>query len=149
VHWLRYPILVLSLIPFTFADSAVQTDWSGGPGVLGPVIDWGNEYYTDTDIECSSSPSNIVLQKTLRLIPLEHLVDGEFYYAHSVYSADVNGDGYMDVLGAANVDDDITWWENMDGSGIFWTEHTVDGDFDGATSVYSADVNGDGYMDVL
>ena len=66
-----------------------------------------------------------------------------------MYSTDVNGDGYMDVLGAAKFANDITWWENVDGSGTIWTEHTVDGDFIYAWSVYSTDVNGDGYMDVL
>jgi hypothetical protein len=80
---------------------------------------------------------------------MERTVDGSFDGAISVYSADVNGDGYMDILGAAYVDDDITWWENVGGTGTSWTEHTVDGDFNGAFSVYSADINGDGYMDVL
>jgi hypothetical protein len=79
----------------------------------------------------------------------EHTVDGDFDCAWCVHSADVNGDGYMDVLGAAEYDDDITWWENVGGSGTIWTEHTVDGAFNGARSVYSADVNGDGHMDVL
>ena len=55
----------------------------------------------------------------------------------------------MDVLGAALNADDITWWENVGGSGTSWTEHIVDGDFVHAISVFSADVNGDGYMDVL
>ena len=58
--------------------------------------------------------------------------------------------GDMDVLGAAWEDDDITWWENSDTSpGIYWTEHLVDGDFLFAISVYSEDINGDGYMDIL
>ena len=136
------PLLISAFITITFADSAVQTDWSGGPGVLGPVIDWGNEFHIEAGVSYSN-PSNLVL------LPLEHTVDGDYDAATSVYSADVNGDGYMDVLGAACFADDITWWENVDGSGTSWTEHTVDGDFDGASSVYSADVNGDGYMDIL
>jgi len=140
--------IILRLIFFSFtatvfADSAIQTDWSGGPGVLGPVIDWGNEFHMDTDM-CYSNPSELVL-----LLILEHTVDEDFGDAVSVYSADVNGDGYMDVLGAARSADDITWWENVGGSGTSWTEHTVDGTFNGAHSVYSADINGDGNLDVL
>jgi len=188
------PLLISSIITITFADSAVQTDWSGGPGVLGPVLDWGNEFYLDTDIGYYTNPSELVLLRLEHTVEdfiggpcsvlaadvngdgymdvlgaalvayditwwenmggsgtswTEHTIDGGFIGAGSVYSADINGDGYMDVLGAAGSDDEIIWWENVDGSGTSWTEHTVDGDFWGAKSVYSADVNGDGYMDVL
>jgi len=143
-------IPLVLLVPFeAYAGTAAQTDWAGGGGIFGPVIDWGNEFYVDTDIECYNSPSSILLQKTMSPVPLEHTVDGAFDGAHSVCSADVNGDGYMDVLGAAFNTSDITWWENLDGSGTSWTEHIVDGDFVGVHQVSSADVNGDGYMDVL
>ncbi len=83
------------------------------------------------------------------MIWTEHTVDGTFDNANSVYAADMDGDGDLDVLGAAETDDDITWWENTDGSGTTWTEHTVDGSFNSAISVYAADVDGDGDVDVL
>ena len=67
--------------------------------------------------------------------------------AWSVYTADVDGDGDMDVLSASSGDDKIAWYEN-DGSESF-TEHTVTTSADGAYSVYAADVDGDGDMDVL
>jgi len=142
VYSIFLPLIIILCITVVYADSATQTDWSGGDGIYGPVIDWGNEFFMDTDVSYSN-PSDLVL------LPLEHTVDEDFDYAGSVFSADVNGDGYMDVLGAASIADDITWWENVDGTGTSWTEHTVDGDFTGAQSVFSADVNGDGYMDVL
>ena len=138
------PLLIFGAFIVTYADSAVQTDWSGGSGVLGPVIDWSNQFYIDTDIAWSI-PGVIALQQLI----LEHTIDGYFEGACSVYSKDIDGDGDMDVLGTALIADDITWWENTDGSGRFWIEHTVDGDFDGARSVYSEDINGDGYMDIL
>jgi len=78
---------------------------------------------------------------------IEHTIDGSFSGACSVYATDVDGDGDVDVLGAALYANDITWWEN-DGSEHF-TEHTIDGNFNGAHSVYATDVDSDGDMDVL
>ncbi len=79
----------------------------------------------------------------------QHTIDSNFEGAYSVYAADVDGDGDMDILGAGYWADDITWWENLDGAGTSWTEHTINGEFDGARSVYAADVDGDGDIDVL
>jgi hypothetical protein len=79
----------------------------------------------------------------------EHNVAGAFNYARSVVAADVDGDGDIDVLGAAEIADDITWWENTAGDGSAWIEHTVDGNFNGAFTVFSADVDGDGDSDIL
>ncbi|NQT34860.1 T9SS type A sorting domain-containing protein, partial [bacterium] len=42
----------------------------------------------------------------------EHTIAGDFDFAISVYAADIDGDGDMDVLGAAAGADDITWWES-------------------------------------
>ena len=77
----------------------------------------------------------------------EHTVDDDFSGASSVYATDIDGDGNIDILGAARGADDITWWQN-DGEENF-TEHTVDDDFDGAYDVYAADLDGDGDMDIL
>jgi hypothetical protein len=80
---------------------------------------------------------------------VEHLINGNFEQASSVHAVDIDDDGDVDVLGAANIADDITWWENVNGTGTSWTEHTVDGSFDGAWSVHAADFNGDDNLDVL
>lgn len=136
--------MIFGSLIVTYADSAVQTDWSGGPGVLGPVTDWNDQFYLDIYIEWNGSAGSITLQT-----PVEHTVDGDFNNAYSVYSEDIDGDGDMDILGAASLDNDIMWWENIDGSGTSWTEHTVDNNFNGARCVYSADINGDGDMDII
>ena len=137
----------LILTSVSFSDTATQTDWSGGCGVLGPVTDWGNNYYSADHI--SDAGSLLCLASDILTTPVEHIVDGYFYGVRSVYAADVDGDDDTDVLGAARYGDDITWWENTDGTGTVWTVHTVDGDFNGATSVYTADVDGDSDVDVL
>jgi len=53
----------------------------------------------------------------------------------------------VDVVAAAKQDNEIAWWEN-DGSQQF-SKHSVDTGFSDAQSVYSADVNGDGDLDIL
>ncbi|MFV2070207.1 MAG: FG-GAP repeat domain-containing protein, partial [Pirellulales bacterium] len=65
----------------------------------------------------------------------------------SVFAADVDGDGDMDVLSASSGDDRIAWYEN-DGDANF-TPHTITDAADGANSVFAIDLDGDGDMDVL
>jgi gliding motility-associated-like protein len=65
----------------------------------------------------------------------------------SVFSADVDGDGDLDVLSASNGDNKIAWYEN-DGAENF-IAHTITTAAARAVSVYAADVDGDRDMDVL
>jgi hypothetical protein len=138
------PFLIFGCYLPIYADSAVQTDWSGGDGILGPVLDWGNEFFQSSSIDWSSNPGSLLSQGIL-----EHSVDSNYGGASCVYSEDIDGDGDMDVLGAARSDGDITWWENVDGLGTSWIEHTVDGSFNIAISVYAEDIDGDDDIDIL
>ena len=70
-------------------------------------------------------------------------------WAASVYTADVDGDGDLDVLSASEFDDKIAWYENDSGSPPSFTSHVIATDADGAHSVYAADVDSDGDVDVL
>ncbi|QDV70163.1 Bifunctional hemolysin/adenylate cyclase precursor [Rosistilla carotiformis] len=67
--------------------------------------------------------------------------------ASFVTTADMDGDGDLDVLSASFVDDRIIWFEN-DGSGIF-TEHTVTSTADGSLAVYVVDLDEDGDLDIV
>jgi len=69
--------------------------------------------------------------------------------ARSVYAADVDGDGDMDALSASSVDDRIAWYENVDGQGTFGAPQLITAAAADPWSVYAADVDGDGDMDVL
>ncbi|MAD33225.1 MAG: hypothetical protein CMJ88_05655, partial [Planctomycetes bacterium] len=69
--------------------------------------------------------------------------------AQSVYAADVDGDGDLDMLSAARFDNKIAWYENTDGLGTFGAQQIISTNADGAYSVYAADVDGDGDFDVL
>ncbi|MEC8252999.1 MAG: VCBS repeat-containing protein [Planctomycetota bacterium] len=69
--------------------------------------------------------------------------------AHSVFAADVDGDGDLDVLSASDLDDKIAWYENTDGLGTFGADQVISASADGANSVHAADVDGDGDLDAL
>jgi hypothetical protein len=76
-----------------------------------------------------------------------HTITTDVKGADSVYAADVDSDGDVDVLSASCVDDKIAWYEN-DGSQNF-TTHTITTAAHGAYCVYAADMDSDGDMDVL
>ncbi len=71
--------------------------------------------------------------------------------AQSVFAADIDGDGDMDVISASgNIDEGkIAWYENMDGLGNFGTQNIINSNSMGVYSVYAADIDNDGDMDVL
>ena len=102
----------------------------------------------DDDILCASSTYNSIswFENTAGDYSswTEHNITNTFMGAMDAIAVDLDQDGDLDIIGAAYDDHDIAWWENTAGDGTAWTEHTVDGTFDGARSVYTADVDGDG-----
>ena len=107
-------VVSVFLVFIGFASTATQTDWSDGGSVQGPVSDW-NDAFWSSDASIDFGGGKLQLSSSL-IPPIEHIVDGDFAHAHSVYSIDIDGDGDADVLGASYFDDDITWWENSDTS---------------------------------
>ena len=69
--------------------------------------------------------------------------------ARSVFAADLDGDGDMDLLSASLFDDTIAWYENNGAVDPVFTTRTITLSASGATSVFAADIDGDGDMDVL
>jgi hypothetical protein len=81
----------------------------------------------------------------------EHTVSSVFDGAISVVAADVDGDGDVDVLGAAWYAGEITWWENASpsGDGSVWNEYVIDATLVEPSDVFAADIDGDGDIDVV
>jgi hypothetical protein len=69
--------------------------------------------------------------------------------AMSVYAADMDGDGRVDILSASFIDNKIAWYKNGGGSPITWTPYAISTTANGASYVYAADIDGDGRIDVL
>ena len=67
--------------------------------------------------------------------------------AHSVFAADVDSDGDLDVVSGSFGDDTIAWYEN-DGAQRF-TARSVSTSAAGVRGVFAADIDGDGDTDVL
>ena len=79
----------------------------------------------------------------------KHDIDSDFAAPEGVASADMDGDGDMDVLAASWGRDEVSWWENTDGAGETWTKWIIDRNLLGTSQVVPCDVDGDGYMDVI
>jgi hypothetical protein len=69
--------------------------------------------------------------------------------AESVFAADVDDDGDLDAISASPYDDKIAWYENTDGAGSFGSGQVISTVAVYASSVFAADVDGDGDLDVL
>jgi hypothetical protein len=69
--------------------------------------------------------------------------------AMSVYAADLDGDTDVDVLHASFMDDTVAWYESDGGSPPRFTARTITTGAWGARSVFAADLEGDGDVDVL
>ena len=81
----------------------------------------------------------------------EHVISTNANRAFSLFAADVDGDGDMDVLSASALDDKIAWYENDGGSPPVFTERVISTAASRARAVFAADMDGDGDgdMDVL
>ena len=79
----------------------------------------------------------------------QRTISETFHGARFVDAVDLDGDGDLDLFGAAASDDLIVWWENTAGDASQWTEHPVDIDFDFAMHLHAADLDNDGDLDLM
>lgn len=144
-------LITIAVTTSTFAESASQTDWSGGPGVAGPVPAWENSFDVETEINWWTCPDQLILDYAT---PLEQPV-ASYSRVRAAHPLDVDGDGYLDLLGSSGryappyfFSGRVDWWRNNDGLGTSWTRVTVDDNYYSAPSVCGVDVDGDGDADV-
>ncbi|MDA9333793.1 FG-GAP-like repeat-containing protein, partial [Polaribacter sp.] len=69
--------------------------------------------------------------------------------AWSVYAADMDNDGDMDIVSASKTDNTIAWYENDGTANPSWVAADIDTNATGARSVYIADLDNDGDMDIV
>jgi hypothetical protein len=81
----------------------------------------------------------------------KHTLDDE-YYPEQLFAVDMDGDGDVDLLGSGHERGRsglVCWWENVDGAGQDWTKHEVVCASWSSLTIYAADVDDDGDVDVL
>jgi len=72
---------------------------------------------------------------------------GQLNKPTAVYTADIDGDGDIDVLASSPSNNKIAWYENTDGN--FSSEIIIDSDLTGARHAILADIDGDNDNDVI
>jgi hypothetical protein len=77
----------------------------------------------------------------------EHLLDGSFNGARGLNVVDLDSDGDLDIIGCAEIGDEVAWWENLGGN-EFSVKHIIASSANGAENVSAADLDGDGDIDV-
>lgn len=149
--WTRVAFLMIALIwtDHAYSTTATQTDWSEGPGLPGPVLQWGSSFDFDSGTPSYQTPGFVELGAGP---PQRHTIENEFFNIWVTCPADIDLDGDQDIMGSGMGSGDISWWENMDTQGHHWMEHSI---YSLASRVGSsrsgipADLNGDGYPDAL
>ena len=89
---LRIIISMMIVSGSVSAGTSIQTDWSGGPGLQGPVIEWGNCFWGAENANWLECPGGLILGNCSEV----HLVDS--IRSKSAAAADFDCDGDIDVL---------------------------------------------------
>lgn len=144
------------LSPPGFERHIVSTDADGAFSVFAADVD-GDD---DVDIlSASNNDDRIAWYENVmgeEMAPdgeefIEHIITVDALGARSVFAADMDGDGDMDVLSASFDDNTIAWYEN-DGDEqepVVFTGHVISTSAFGAQSVYAANIDDHGDIDVV
>ncbi|MDP8267869.1 MAG: FG-GAP-like repeat-containing protein [Candidatus Tenebribacter davisii] len=79
----------------------------------------------------------------------QQIIQGYLYVASEVFCSDIDNDGDYDIIAGSGMAHEIVIYENIDGSSSFSSQNIICNYFNGLTSIYCADINDDGYKDIL
>ncbi len=79
----------------------------------------------------------------------EHIVSAGDGYGYTAVPADLDGDDDLDILASVGLEDDIVWFENLDGSATTWAKHPILAHEMDLDLLLAADVDGDDDLDIV
>ena len=88
--------------------------------------------------------ANVFAQFGEQKIILENPLSG----TRSIQTADIDGDGDLDILVSYAFDNVVSWFENLDGQGEFGEQQII-GSLNFTNSSFPSDIDGDGDIDVI
>ncbi len=129
--------------------TAIQSDWSGGPGFEGPVLEWSAGFESADTMAWRAVSGQLALMTSPVASPGRVSLPGEADGAIKVYAADIDLDGDTDVLGSSYYGNELLLFVNDGGSPPSWERQVIDGELAEPLAVSVVDLDGDGLPDIL
>jgi hypothetical protein len=91
-------LLVLIVVPGpVLAETFTQSDWSGGGGASGPVLEWDRAFESSQTISWQSVPGQLALASEPLTSCVKHGISAAYHRSFGIFATDMDGDGDTDV----------------------------------------------------
>lgn len=139
---MRLIVVYLAILTcVVFADTGIQSDWSGGPGVEGPVSDWGDSFFSSILINWSDEAGNIFLDQMASYSEIRQVDD--LLWAKPCL---LDNDDYPDVF-VTDGEGGTKWYRNVPSCSGWAVRDFADTPY--IDDICTGDIDGDGDYDVF
>ena len=144
-------LVALFVSTAVYAETEVQRSWYLGPGVKGPVTEWGESFWMSDSIVYSVEGQISLLAAsvdhnawTKYVIDTDSRIDGHA----TILPADIDNDGYVDLVAILdNYPGMVVWYEYTSSGYVRHDAAQINSGRQGTTWPY--DMDGDGDIDIV